>query len=354
MKNFYPEQKQQIIDFLEGYRDDFSRGSGIRPDSDDVLRTLINFTVRGKMLRGRLIRLGHDLFSDKACPDAVAAGAAVEMLQSALLIHDDIMDNDEIRRGEPSIYSMYAGILGSARAAGPDAADAGKALAICAGDIAFFAAVEMLQSMTAAPEISAEIISLCAREMIYVGMGQMQDVYSVFVPESMTAEKIFELYRIKTGRYTFSLPLMIGARLAGADSGSMELLSDIGEGLGIVFQIKDDELGLFSSSDITGKPVGSDIRQGKVTLFISRLMEKACDADKKRLLEIFARPDAEDTEIQEIINLMNSYGIRDDVDVITEQMADETGGKIMQLEKTSDAARAVLMNISEFNRTRIR
>ncbi len=212
----------------------------------------------------------------------------MELFQSGLLIHDDIMDRDALRRGMPSIFQQYADAAARERSADPPRT--GEALGICAGDVSYFLAFELLTRIAAGPGVLREVLALCARELSAVGIAQMQDVSWGSADQGGTDEEILRMYTWKTGRYSFSLPLVAGALIGGATAELCGALEKLGECLGILFQIHDDELGLFGSERELGKPVGSDVREGKKTLFHARLMAAASPEERKRLAGIFGNP----------------------------------------------------------------
>ncbi len=202
------------------------------------------------------------------------------------------MDRDPRRRGAPSIHEQYAGLARGLD--GPAAAHFGTSLAICAGEIAIFLAFEALAGLPGPPRRAAEVQKLFAAEFGLVGLGQMLDIEAGAGRRALTESDILDIYRYKTARYSFSLPLAAGWILGGGPGRVLPALRRLGEDLGLVFQIKDDELGLFGSAAATGKPVGSDVRQGKKTLFYLGLTDRASGADRDRLAAVFGRPDAPD------------------------------------------------------------
>jgi len=170
-----------------------------------------------------------------------------------------------IRRGKPSIHVQYRALAGKKDLA--DATSFGRAAALCAGDVLIFMGLEILASLKSSAAVKSRVLALFGRELAHVGPAQVQDVYSGKTRRAVSRDDIFRLYTYKTARYTYSLPLSAGALLAGAGPGALRALEDIGRDLGLVFQIKDDELGQFGSAEATGKPVGSDIGEGKKTLY---------------------------------------------------------------------------------------
>jgi geranylgeranyl diphosphate synthase type I len=244
------------------------------------------------MIRGILVRLGYELCAAEG-PDAAMdrvldrAGAAMEFLQAGLLIHDDIMDRDTLRRGSTTVHTQYERDAAAAQAADP--VHHGESLGVCAGDVAFFLGFHELASLPVPPalqERAREVAAFSAQELCWVGVAQMQDVRSGAggIGSNPDPAQILRVYRYKTGRYTFSLPLVIGARLAGGSQAHVEALDQAGENLGVVFQLKDDELGIFGDAAQSGKRADSDIREDKKTLLRHFLFE-AADAQLRTKLE---------------------------------------------------------------------
>ncbi len=268
------KNRKRIELFLSGFFRTRAAGlAAINAWGADFTKRIRPFVFGGKMIRGGLILIAHDRFGGKAGTDAVKTAAAMELFHSAFLIHDDIMDDDPLRRGKPSIHIQYGALAGKKGLA--DAPGFGRAAALCAGDMLIFMGLEILASLKSPAAVKARVLALFGRELAHVGPAQVQDVYSGKTRRAVSLEDIFRLYTFKTARYTYSLPLSAGALLAGAGQGALRALENIGLDLGLVFQIKDDELGQFGSASATGKPVGSDVGEGKKTLYYLYL-NRAC------------------------------------------------------------------------------
>ena len=325
--------------FLSGKKKDVTRP---RAWGGDVLRRLGTFTRKGKMIRGGLVSLGCEMAGGKISPAAVRAGTAFELIQSGLLIHDDIMDRDARRRGAPSIHEQYARL--AEEPGGPAAAHYGMSLAICAGDIAIFLAFEAMAGLPGPAERAAAAQRLFAAEFGLVGLGQMRDVEAGSSRRTPSERDILDTYRVKTARYSFSLPIALGWILGGGRAAALPVLRGLGEDLGLIFQIKDDELGLFGSPKATGKPVGSDIRQGKKTLYAVRLMERAAGPDRVRIGGIFGRPDAPDADIFFVRDLAERLGVREEVRQIMAGLGRRAAASIRSLD-VDERRRAALLSV---------
>jgi geranylgeranyl diphosphate synthase type I len=205
-----------LASFLASKQKDFTRVNPWGPDAIEKIRAIVS---EGKTIRGSLVLLTHDILHGTVHDDALRVAAAYELIQTGLIIHDDIMDHDILRRGKPTLHIQYKS----------------EALAMCVGDILFFLAEELL-SGTNVQTISDQIFQ-------EVGIAQMQDVSFGLKKDFPTKEEIISLYTYKTARYTFSLPMMAGAILARADRETINLLENLGESMGILFQIQNDALG---------------------------------------------------------------------------------------------------------------
>jgi geranylgeranyl diphosphate synthase type I len=283
---------------------------------------------------------------------AIAAGAAMELFQSGLLIHDDIMDRDTTRRGLESIFFQYAEL--SKGAGISDSYHLGESLGICAGDVAYFLGFEILGRLEVPPPVCSEILTLCARELGYVGVAQMQDIHAGAAAMAVLDEEVLKLYLYKTGRYTFSMPLMIGGVLGGGGPALIESLERLGETLGVIFQIKDDEIGLFGDAAETGKPVGSDIKEGKKTLYFGYLQRRAAREDLERLRGIFGNPGIGMAEVEYVRALTERLGIRSEIQARADQLALAGRTLIDSLAASGSWDRQVLEGLLDYSLSRTR
>jgi len=334
--------KNNLLTYAEAYQKvsvDLGRDAALR---------LIEFALRGKMLRGCLVRLGFELVKGREPSELEGdslsqAAAAVELFQSGLLVHDDIMDRDRVRRGHATLHVGYETTLASGSYDDPQ--HYGEALAICAGDLAYFAAFSMLASLPSAK--GAGSCAIASRELALVGIAQMQDVVNGAVRKTTkntfrtdfnaepSHDDILSLYRYKTGRYTFSMPLALGADLADADLDIKQGLEKAGEALGLLFQLKDDELGLFADEVLLGKSVGADIRENKKTLFRLKLFERADSEQKTKLFKIFGNHEASTEDLDYVTTLIEVLGVRSEMDAIMQRYALEALESLQNLLKTS-------------------
>ncbi|NLB66754.1 MAG: polyprenyl synthetase family protein [Lentisphaerae bacterium] len=319
MLNYIQRVRPGLLKELRGILDAYEpRLSRISPMGEELTGHLSGYGCAGKMVRGTLVWLGYELCASKA-PDAAMgraltrAGAAMEFFQTGLLIHDDIMDRDVLRRGGMTIHRRYEEAAAKAGAVAP--AHQGMALGICAGDIAFylgFYALATLKLPAAMAARARRVVAFAGEELCWVAVAQMQDVRQSDGGRNLepTAEQILKLYRYKTGRYTFSLPLMIGAILAGATKADLKKLEEAGETLGVVFQLRDDELGIFGRAGALGKLPESDIREDKKTLLRHYLFAMADGDLCFELADIFGKTELTTADCQLVRDAMEQTGAR--------------------------------------------
>jgi geranylgeranyl diphosphate synthase type I len=349
VQNFFNKQKEKIsrelTRFLGQKQKDLSLVHSL---GHDVCDRLMAFVLRGKMMRGGLAALGYSIFK-KRIPEVITmGGAALELFQAALLIHDDIMDRDLTRRGADSLFYQYVRLAEKANL--KEAFHTGESLGICAGDLGFFLAYELLSAMAIPEKMKSRLNMLFSSELSQVVAAQMSDVYWGADEKAIISEKeIFNLYIYKTGRYTFSLPLMCGAIIARASETQISLLARIGELLGIIFQIKDDELGLFGEEQQTGKPVGSDIKAGKKNLYYYYLFYDKTYPAQEEIFNLFHRQELSTKEIQKIKDAVWELGVQKKIENKLEELAGEAGSLIEGLPKINYQSRQMLYELMNYN-----
>jgi geranylgeranyl diphosphate synthase type I len=341
LKAFFEEKKPQL--------------ARVNPFGSDLSDRLLEFALQGKMIRGCLVPLGGALCGGEpvtagARAPAILAGAAMELFQSGLLVHDDIMDRDVKWRGKASIFQQYADVASREKNADPP--HAGQALGICAGDVAYFLAFELLGRLNVAPTVLGPALSLCASELSAVGIAQMQDVAWAGSRGKVEEEEILRMYTYKTARYSFSLPLMLGGMIAGAAPDRLSDLESLGQSLGLLFQIRDDELGLFGSEEELGKPVGSDVREGKKTLYYAGLMGSADRKERGRLQEIFGSRDGSEQDLAYVRGLADSLGVISRVGAIVLAIEERARSAIQRIQPAREEDTNALLSLLDYTMAR--
>jgi geranylgeranyl diphosphate synthase type I len=333
---------------IEEYLDEFfttkkQELSRINRWGRDLMERLAEFTTGGKMIRGSMLIFAYRMFVEAVPHWLVQTAAALELLHSSLLIHDDIMDRDTLRRGRKTVFIQYREIAQAERLTDPT--HFGQCLGICAGDVGFHLAFEMISCSEAPQDVRMSILSLWSQELVSVGLAQMQDMYFSAGPRRVGESDILHMYQYKTARYTFSLPLMSGALAAGQNPSVVEQLSQLGENLGIIFQIKDDELGLFGVQQDTGKRVGSDIKEKKKTLFAFYLSEIKDPETRKKVLTILQKQDISSSEIHALRSIAEESGVMHRIAEKHQQLMTLAKDQIQKLPvstQSKDMLRAIL------------
>ncbi|OKJ14081.1 hypothetical protein AMK19_10965 [Kitasatospora sp. CB01950] len=240
---------------------------------DDVPVAVAAFVgAGGKRIRPLLCVLGWQAAGGtgaRGLDRAVQVGAALEMFHAFCLLHDDVMDGSDTRRGQPTVQRALAARYRAGRSR--ELADAvGAGAAILAGDLALLWSDELLQDPVRGPDPAAAarlrpLVGLMREEVMY---GQFLDLIATGLPTADTGPAL-TVIRYKTAKYTCERPLQLGAALAGADETFQHRLSAFALPLGEAFQLRDDLLGAFGRPEQTGKPALDDLREGKHTVLVS-------------------------------------------------------------------------------------
>lgn len=324
---YFDQRRREIQADLETFLGSTSESlAGVSPLGPEACRILATFAGTGKMIRGGLVCYAASLGPGDPTV-AIRVGVAMELFQSALLIHDDIMDRDTQRRGQPSVHHLYT--RNAERDGLGDAAHLGEALGICVGDIAFFLAFQALAQTALEPGARARLVGLFARELSLVGVAQMMDMRAGASSQDPSTDEVMRLYLYKTGRYTFSLPLRAGALVSGLSESAVSGLDAFGEILGMLFQVKDDEIGLYGDPRDTGKPAGSDIREGKKTIYHAHLVRAAPPSELDRIRRAWGGGGG-DEEVRWLLDLIERCGARAEVDRLIQDLADRARGRAAQ------------------------
>ena len=236
----------------------------------------------GKLLRPRLTLAAYLGFGGTDVEGVAPIAAAQELLHTAMVVHDDVLDHDELRRGRPNLAGARRAELAAAGIVGRAAEDQVLAAALLGGDLALTGAFDLVASAPIAPELRLGAVRLLVRSVTTTVGGELLDIAAELSgPLHVDAILIAEL---KTAAYTCSGPLMVGGLLAGADDAARAQLERFGTALGVAFQLIDDELGVFGDPRQTGKSVLSDIREGKRTELL-RLTYLLADAEGRAALD---------------------------------------------------------------------
>ena len=235
----------------------------------DAVNKFINMNGDGKFLRGCLIDLGYKL--TKSDDYAKTLSLAYETFETSILIHDDIIDNAHLRRNKETIHETYKDEF---KKYNVENDNTNTSLALCIGDLGFFYTNEMITKKYKNDKNLAKLLSYYNNIVIKTIKGEIIDVALPFIEKNdkkhaLHEEDIMEIYRLKTSWYTVVGPFILGMILGNSKAKDIETFEKVLEPLGIAFQIKDDILGIYSSKEILGKSVYSDIEEFKQTILYS-------------------------------------------------------------------------------------
>ncbi|WES65666.1 polyprenyl synthetase family protein [Microbacter sp. GSS18] len=261
------------------------------PEADLILDAASTAVSGGKRLRGRFCMTGwRAVTGSRDLPDeVVSAAAALEIFHAAALVHDDLIDNSDTRRGRPAAHRALEAAHRDAGWTG-DAAAFGRSAAILLGDLLVAWSDDLFEEgLAAAP---ADAAGAARREYATmrreVTVGQFLDIAeeSAYAtePDERHAERALRVASFKSARYSVQQPLAVGAALAGADAAQAAALARFGHPLGMAFQLRDDVLGVFGDAERTGKPAGDDLREGKRTVLVAYTRE-ALSVPARRILD---------------------------------------------------------------------
>jgi geranylgeranyl diphosphate synthase type I len=256
---------------------------------DLLYKGIKDFLLRdGKRIRPSFFILSYMGYSKKKLSSykkLVKCALSLELLHDFLLVHDDVIDNSELRRGKPTLQKIFNKNL----KASPDA-KIGSDISIMAGDVIFAMAVESFLSFDVTSLRAKKALSKLIKAAAETGIGEYIDtVNNIKKIEQVSERDIFLTYMLKTAKYTFETPLLMGATLAGAENAELKKLSKLGIALGRAFQIHDDLLDVFSSTEQIGKPVLSDLNESKKTLLVLRAFQALRGKQKKSLKKILSK-----------------------------------------------------------------
>lgn len=301
MVRFAPpfEESRQDIDRVLV---DFLTARGAELDESKVLFHEIERIVRagGKRVRPLFAYWGYRAAGGDHDERIVVAAAALELLHTFALIHDDVMDGALERRGEPTVHAAHD-----------------VSTAILAGDLALVLADDLLMSAGFPPEPSRAAFEVYSRMRREVIAGQFLDLTTASDVDEDRARRIAVL---KSGRYSVMEPLLVGAALGNAPRDVQDTLARFGEPLGEAFQLKDDLLGLFGDPSVTGKPIDSDIREGKRNLLFVRTMKALDGDDLSFFTDRWGSPDLTAEEVTKLRDLVENSGARASVEALVVEL----------------------------------
>jgi geranylgeranyl diphosphate synthase type I len=318
----FEELRQQVEDelscFLLSRRDANSEAALL---VDEMIRLL---SAGGKRLRPAFCYWGYRAGGGNHGVEIVRAAASLELLHTFALVHDDIMDGADERRGQPTVHALH-----------------GLDVALLVGDLALVLADDLFINCGFPPgRVMAgfDAYSRMRREVI---AGQFLDVM-VTRREVVTEAEARRIAVLKSGRYTVQEPLLIGAALAGAAPETQADLASFGDPLGEAFQLRDDLLGTFGERSSVGKPVDSDIREGKRNVLYAKALAALQGEDRRFFLSCWGGGDSlAAQDVERLRKLVESSGARDSTEALLSELAGRAEGALGRCRLTPEGRHAL-------------
>ena len=289
----FEELRQQVDDvmlrFLAESRRELAESQALFDEIERMVR------AGGKRIRPSFCYWGYRAAGMAHDDRVVTAAAALELLHTFALIHDDVMDEAAERRGLPTVHASHD-----------------VPTAILAGDLALVLADDLLMKASEGTDALARTFEIYSRMRREVIAGQFLDIRSAH--EVIDEGRARRIAVLKSGRYSVVEPLLVGAAFAGAEPELCETLTAFGEPLGEAFQLKDDLLGIFGDPSATGKPIDSDIREGKRNLLFAKTIAALTGPDRDFFVERWGGADLDGDEIERLRSLVRSSGAKDAVE----------------------------------------
>lgn len=285
---------QALTAFLDGQTDALA---AMGPELAPVRTVAGELLAGGKRLRPAFCVWGWvaaaGLPEPAVLPGLLRASASLDLLHVSALVHDDVMDSSDLRRGRPAAHRQFEAQHGAAGRLG-DAAAFGRAGAILLGDLLLMWSVELLQRSGVEPAALARAAPVVQAMRTEVTGGQFLDIVAQAQPLRDDPERALDeagrVVEYKSARYTVQRPCQLGAALAGGDERLQAALAAYGSPLGRAFQFRDDVLGVFGDSAVTGKPAGDDLREGKRTVLVAHAYAAAGPAGRALLADRLGDP----------------------------------------------------------------
>ena len=261
---------------------------GVGDDLSPLMDALSDLLRGGKRLRPAFCYWGWRGAGGADCPEIVTVSASLEMFQAAALVHDDVMDGSDTRRGQPSVHRRIAALHRRHRWLGSPE-DFGVAGAILAGDLCLSWCDEMYAGSGLAAEDLARGRRVFDRMRTELMCGQYLDMLES-AQSSTSVERARHVIMFKSARYSVAQPLLLGGTLAGAGPELLATYDRYGHALGEAFQLRDDVLGVFGDPATTGKPAGDDLREGKRTVLVAMALERCSPAQAAQVRDGLGDP----------------------------------------------------------------
>ncbi|MGW8185085.1 MAG: polyprenyl synthetase family protein [Candidatus Moraniibacteriota bacterium] len=297
----------------------------------EALRQVKKITLSGgKRLRPALMYWSYLGVGGQDEKEIIKTSISIELIHIFLLIHDDIIDNDAKRHGVETIHCKYNKIGKIISKGKRDSAHFGNSMGIVVGDIIGALGNQVLYKSKFDAKLIIRALERLQEIVARVAIGEAQDVIIEY-KRLASEEEVLDMYKNKTAKYTIEGPLHLGAILGGASDELLDKISKFAVPVGIVFQIQDDILGIFGDEEKIGKPVGSDIQEGKQTILVVKALEKANKKQKEILLNLVGKRDITKKEIEEFRNIIRETKALDYANNLAQKLVEEGKSEVVNI-----------------------
>lgn len=328
----------------------------VGPDVEDLLAAIAALVSGGKRLRAAFLYWGYRAAGGADSAALIRLASAMEFFQAAALIHDDVMDDSDTRRGMPAAHRALA-THHAARSWGGDADRFGLAGAVLAGNLCLTWTDEMFATSGLPPEHLDRARAVFDRMRTQLMAGQFLDVVESVRPwDGLTSvdrvDRATHVIHYKSAKYTIEHPLLIGASAGGLRPDALDALAAYGLDLGHAFQLRDDLLGVFGDPGQTGKPAGDDLREGKRTVLVAHTLSRADAAGGETLTALLGRPDLSADQVDELRSIITVSGAVDAVEAEISALAASARAALARTEGLDPHGREVLDALIDISTSR--
>jgi geranylgeranyl diphosphate synthase type I len=320
--------------------------------AEEVVRMIADFTLAaGKRIRPALVYYGYLAAGGREAENIIEASMGIELAHTFLLIHDDIIDKDARRHGVPTLHERYKKI-GRRLNFKKDPVHFGNAMAMLAGDMANAMANEIFFNSLFSPEVIVRTLDKFQKIVYTIVPGEMLDLVLETRGWATEAE-VLRMYEGKTASYSFEGPLHLGSLLAGNGEGNMlKDFSAYSYPVGKAFQIRDDIIGLYGNEKKIGKPVGSDVIEGKETLLAVKAREIGNRSQRAAIKKYLGKKDLKKGELEEFRTAVRESGALAYVEKLAEDFVREALAVLDGMDIKNSEAEVFLRGMAEYMTTR--
>lgn len=339
-----------FIDELNSYRDiinkaieknNIQKNLNIKKfpsDMEPYISSFFKYCRGGKRLRAYLVKLGYEICTNEYDSRIVLPSISYELFHTGVLIHDDIIDQGQIRRNMPTMHVAF----GNNHLA--------MSKAICVGDIGILFSIDMISQSDFSDNIIKKAINHQNKVFEVTILGELKDI-ELSEKSMYTFDDIIEMYKLKTSWYSIIGPMQLGAILGDATQEILDQIERIGLAMGIAFQIKDDILGIFGAEDTIGKSNLSDMQEGKKTVLTKHFIDNATDKNKELFNKIYGNLNSGTSELQELRRLFISSNTYEYSTKLCEKYIDDSK-KILSLMNIDAKYKEIITNFLDYLQNR--